>query len=419
MDLILNRYRNLTVLLVAILAQLVLLAYQVKSNHEVRLIRVWAVTAVTPLARVLENGRSNTAAFFRDYFVLLDVREENKRLKTDLNRVQMENQHLRAELSTADRASALAIFQAQSPMKTVAAHIIGNTTDSSAKAVLIDRGAPSGIQKGMAVITPDGIVGKVTSVYPTASYVLLVTDPTFAAGVISQRSRVHGVLKGQGSSSVIVDYVQNEESVDPGDMFYTAGDDGIFPKGLPAGTVSAVRPGKVRKDIFLTPTGFQNGLEEVLIIVEGVHLPIPDLAPVKQSTFIQPPPTVEDSTSGAINPSKGIGATDLDRLTEQYKNISAKQKHTMGERGAGAPNFNLEDPPAKPASLKPDAPKPDVAKPASPKPDAPKADAPKPASPKPDAPKADAPKPASPKPDPPKPDAPKPDSIAPPPPPRP
>ena len=75
MDLILNRYRNLTVLLVAILVQLVLLAYQVKSNQEVRLIRVWAVTAVTPLARVLENGRSGTSAFFKDYFVLLDVRE--------------------------------------------------------------------------------------------------------------------------------------------------------------------------------------------------------------------------------------------------------------------------------------------------------------------------------------------------------
>src|ERR1700689_2899671 len=99
MDLILNRYRNLTALVAAILIQLVLLAYQVKSNQEVRLIRVWAVTAVTPLARVLEGGRSGMDAFFRDYFVLLDVREENKHLKTDLNRFQLENQRLRAELS--------------------------------------------------------------------------------------------------------------------------------------------------------------------------------------------------------------------------------------------------------------------------------------------------------------------------------
>src|SRR5271170_3077982 len=180
MEFLLNRFRNLTVLLLAILAQLVLLAYQVKSNQEVRLIRVWAVTAVTPLARAIEIGRSSAARFFSDYFVLLDVREENKRLKSEVDRVQMDNQFLRTQLSTADRARSLAIFQTQSPSKTIAAHIIGNTTDQGAKAVMVDRGSNSGIEKGMAVITPDGIVGKVSSVYPFSSFVLLITDPTFA-----------------------------------------------------------------------------------------------------------------------------------------------------------------------------------------------------------------------------------------------
>ena len=72
--------------------------------------------------------------------MLLDVREENKRIKTDLDRIQMENQYLRAELSTADRARSLAIFQPHSPSKTVAAHIIGNTTGTGAKVVIVDRG---------------------------------------------------------------------------------------------------------------------------------------------------------------------------------------------------------------------------------------------------------------------------------------
>src|ERR1700722_14656174 len=116
MDLILNRYRNLTALVAAILVQLVLLAYQVKSNQEVRLIRVWAITAVTPLARLLEGGRSGTANFFKDYFVLLDVREENKRLQTDLNRAELENQVLRAQVDTAESGRALAVFQEQSGM---------------------------------------------------------------------------------------------------------------------------------------------------------------------------------------------------------------------------------------------------------------------------------------------------------------
>ncbi len=222
--------------------------------------------------------------------MLLDVREQNKRLQTDLNRVQLENQVLRSQLDTADRAKALSVFQEQSQMKTMAARVIGNSPGSNGRVVLIDRGTGSGIQPGMAVITPDGIVGKIVSSYPTASSLLLITDPAFAAGVLSQKNRVHGTLKGTGNSNAIVDYVQNEQNVEVGEWFYTAGDDRIFPKGLPAGTVTAVRPGRSVKEIFLSPSGLQNGLEDVLVILQGDHKPIPDLPPPNQSVHLQPLP---------------------------------------------------------------------------------------------------------------------------------
>jgi len=376
MDLILNRYRNLTALVAAILVQLVLLAYQVKSNQEVRLIRVWAVSAVTPLARLLEGGRSGSVNFFRDYFVLLDVREQNKRLQTDLNRVQLENQVLRSELDTAERGKALSVFQEQSGMKTVAARIIGNSPGSNGRVVLIDRGTGSGIQPGMAVITPDGIVGKIVSSYPTASNLLLITDPAFAAGVLSQKNRVHGTLKGTGNSNVIVDYVQNEQNVEVGEWFYTAGDDRIFPKGLLAGTVTAVRPGRTVKEIFLSPSGLQHGLEDVLVILEGDHKPIPDLPPPNQTVHLQPLPPAEGGTGlagdptnaaspSANNPSNnasnnnGGAQTDLDREVQRTRRIGEDQKHVFGERGRGAPDFNkipdnkVPDPGARPASASP------------------------------------------------------------------
>ena len=363
MESFLNRYRNLAVLLLAILAQLVLLAYQVKSNQQARVIRVWAVTAVTPLASAIEAARSSLSHFFSDYFVLLDVREENQRLKRDLDRTQMDNQYLRAELSTADRARSLAIFQTQSPSKTTAAHVIGNTTDSGAKVVIVDRGSGSGIEKGMAVITPDGIVGKVDSVYPTASFVLLITDPTFAAGVVSQINRVHGTLKGQGYGAVKVDYVQNEEKLDQGEWFYTSGDDRIFPKGLPVGQATAVRPGKALKEIYVTPSGMQNGLEDVLIVIEGVHAPIPDVHSTSQPMhLLEPPPAESDGTVTPASAETGL-STDADRLLERYRRIGEAQKHAYGERGSGAPNYNLSlENAAKPL---PDTakPLPDAAKP--------------------------------------------------------
>ena len=121
MEFLLTRYRNLSVLLVAILAQLALLAYQIKSNQDVRLIRVWAVTAITPVARIIEGGRSGASHFFHDYFVLLGVREEVRNLKSELQKAEMDNQDLRAQLSSAESAKALSIFQASSRSQTLAA----------------------------------------------------------------------------------------------------------------------------------------------------------------------------------------------------------------------------------------------------------------------------------------------------------
>jgi rod shape-determining protein MreC len=363
MEFLLNRFRNLTVLLLAILAQLILLAYQVRSNGEVRLIRVWAVTAVTPITRVIEGGRANVSRFFSDYFVLLDVREENKRLKRELERLSMENQYQRTELDTADRAGALRIFQQRSQSKTVAARIINNTTDSGSAVVYVDRGSTSGVQKGMAVITPYGIVGKVVNVYPGASMVLEITQPNFAAGVISQKHRVHGTLKGQGRALVIIDDVQNEQNIDQDEWFYTSGEDGIFPKGHPVGQVATVRAGKSRKEIFLTPSGFQNGLEEVLIIIDAVHGLIPDTPPTSQSVYLLAPPP---DTVVAPAPSLPGPVSDADRVLERYRKIGEVEKHVYGERGAGAPDYNVNPDtkspetgksstgaPAAPAPLKP------------------------------------------------------------------
>lgn len=352
MESFLSRYRNLAVLLVVIVAQLLLLAYQVKGNQDERLVRSWAVTAVTPLAKVIEGVRSGTIGFFSDYFVLLDVRDENKRMKAELGRLKMENQFLKTELSTADRARALLAFQSQSPSRTIAARIIGDGTGVNSKVVFVDRGTSSGVQKGMAVITPDGIVGKVIAAYPVASQVLLITDPTFAAGVISQKNRVHGTLKGQGRGTCLIDYVQNEEKVDVGEWFYTSGDDLIFPKGLPVGQANIVRSGKTFKEIYLVPSGIQNGLEEVLIVLNGVHQAIPEASSGAPGIhLLAPPPAAGDPQAAGAS---GL-STDADRLIDRYRKIGEVEHHPYGE-GYSIPNFNVNPDAVKPAPKPPPAP---------------------------------------------------------------
>ena len=349
MEYLISRYRNLTVLLIVIVGQLLLLAYQVKSSQDVRLIRVWSVTAVTPLAKVLEAVRRNTIGVVEDYFVLINVRDQNRRLLEENGRLKMDNQFLKAELETADRARALSAFQSRTPSKTIPARIIGTGTGTNARVVFVDQGSRQGIMRGMAVVTPDGIVGKVLASYPTASQVLLITDQTFGAGVVSDKNRVHGTLKGLGQSKCIVQYVQNEEKVEVGEAFYTSGDDRVFPKGLPVGKVTVVRDGKEFKEIFVVPSGFQQGLEEVLIVLEGVHQPLPDAkdAPAP-GYYIQPlPPDVSKAPAAGTPPGESKTAilqTDADRIRDRYKALGAAQKHTFGEGlpGSKPPDFNLE-----------------------------------------------------------------------------
>jgi rod shape-determining protein MreC len=331
---LLNRYRNITVLLLVIMAQLVLLAVSAKNDQDVRFIRIWTVTAVTPVARIVEGLRGGGTGFLHNYILLHDTNQENQRLRSELDRMKMENVFLKNELNTADRAKALQVFQQHTPSRTVAATIIATGAGSSSKVVFVDRGTVSGVQRGMAVVTPDGIVGKVIAAYPTASQVLLITDPDFAAGVVTQKSQVHGTLKGQGTPQCKVDYVAFEEKVEPGEWVYTSGDDRIFPRGFPVGIIKAVRPGQPFKEILVEPSGLQRGLvEDVLILIEGVHQPIPEAPPGMQPIYIAAPPPGSDSTPATAAPS--ATGTEADRLRAQYQALGEEQKHTYGENPPG------------------------------------------------------------------------------------
>jgi rod shape-determining protein MreC len=364
METLLNRYRNITVLLLVIFAQLILLAYQVKNDSDVRLIRVWAVTAVTPLARTIEGARGGTEGFLQNYVFLRDTHAENGRIRAELGRLKLENQFLKTELATADRAKALQAFEQRSLSRMIAARVTATATGASASAVFVDRGSSAGVEKGMGVVTPDGIVGKVLAAYPTASLVLLATDPSFAAGVVSQKNHVRGILKGVGHGTCRVDYVQNEEKVESGEWFYTSGDDRIFPKGMPVGQVTAARPGSPFQEISVDPAGLANGVEEVLIVLQGVHQEIPDLKTASQAVYVGPPPPAgpndtqpasaqDASNRGANNPP--ALATDADKIRGHYKDVADAQNHKFGDNPPGSKpvdfNFQLK-PGDKPAAAK-------------------------------------------------------------------
>ena len=375
MESILYRYRNITVLLVAIFAQIVLLAWQVRNDSDIPLVRVWAVTAVTPVASGIETVRNGTTGFFSSYFELKNARQQSSQLKAEVDRLRIENQLLKNDLDSAQRASELAGFQKRTLSKMLGARVIGSTPGANSRSLLIDRGSASGVRRGMAVVVPDGIVGRVLTVFPLASQVLSVTDPGFAAGVESQKNHVHGVLKGVGNSVARVDYVATGQKVEVGEMFYTSGEDRIFPKGLPVGKVTSVQEGSNFQDIIVEPTGAESAAEEVLVILDPVHQAIPDAPPAESAVFLAPDvapenppaPASPDAPAPQTNSLAPNAMTTAGKLMDQYKKIGDAQKHVYGEGLPGSipPNFNLKVPGVNaPADAAPPAAAPPV-KPAS------------------------------------------------------
>jgi rod shape-determining protein MreC len=273
MESVLSRYRNLIILVGVLFLQVLGLATQVKSSgndeEHTRLIRVWVVGAISPLERGVvwfQNGAGN---LWHNYFYLRGVRAENRQLKEQIEQMRLEQVRLTEDAAQARRLQTLLAFKEQFISRTVAAQVIGSSGSDMSRIVYIDKGENAGIRRDMAVITADGIVGKVLLVYPSVAQVLLINDQSSGVGAILEKTRLQGVLRGTGRGEIALERVMSDEQVPAGETVLTSGGDQIFPKGLPVGTVSEVGSGK---DLFLNikikPAANLSKLEEVLVLVE-------------------------------------------------------------------------------------------------------------------------------------------------------
>jgi rod shape-determining protein MreC len=274
MESVLSRYRNLVILVGVLFLQVLGLAVQVKKGNDLentRLIRIWAVSAITPFERALVGVQNSASNVWHNYFYLRGVRTENRQLKEQIEQMRLEQVRLSEDAAQAHRLQALLAFKEQFVAKTVAAQVIGSSGSDLSRIVSIDKGWDDGVRPDMAVITADGVVGKVLQVYktPSVSQVLLINDQSSGVGVILEKSRLQGVLRGTPSGEVTLERVMSDEQVGPGEAVLTSGGDQIFPKGLPVGTVTRVGKGR---DLFLSirvkPAAELSKVEEVLVLVE-------------------------------------------------------------------------------------------------------------------------------------------------------
>jgi rod shape-determining protein MreC len=272
MENLLSRYRNVSILVTVLFAQLLGLAVQVRRSQDQesgRLIRVWAVGAITPFEKAIVWMQNDSRNVWRNYLYLRGVRQENRDLKDELDRLRLEHVRLKEDAAQARRLQALLGFKEQFISKTLAAQVIGSSGSPQSRSVFIDKGSNDGVKTGMPVITSDGVVGKVTLTYSSTAQVLLIDDQSSGVGAILEASRLQGVLRGKPNGDVVLEKIMSDEQVQPGDKVLTSGGDLVFPKGLAVGTVAKVTRSA---DSFLTirikPSANLSKLEEVLVITQ-------------------------------------------------------------------------------------------------------------------------------------------------------
>jgi rod shape-determining protein MreC len=278
------RYRNLLVLLVILVAQIIGLAVQVRrtaAGHVsldpqdgpgVRLIRMWADAVVTPPERMMHSTKLGTFSLWQNYLDLRHVSEQNQDLQKTIDRLRLEQAELLEDARQGQRLQALLDFQQKYIYKTVAAQAIGSSGSDQSRVFYLDKGSAEGLGRDMAVITPDGIVGKVREVFPHTAQVLVINDQTSGAGVILETTRIRGILRGNALGQPQIVGILADQRIQPGEKVFTAGGDLIFPRGLPVGVVQKVIRDPERDsfiDVIVQPAAHLDRLDEVLVITSA------------------------------------------------------------------------------------------------------------------------------------------------------
>src|SRR5271170_909938 len=280
-----TRFKNVLVLVAVLLAQTIGLAVQVRrpvdpttpDGSSVTLIRYWAVSTVTPLERFFHGLGYNLRHGWSNYIDLRHTRQENHDLQEQIARLRLEQAAFAEDAIQGHRLQALLDFQQHYVSTTVAAQVIGTSGNDLSRVLYIDKGAKDGLKTDQAVITPDGIVGKIRDVFPHTSQVLLINDQPSGAGVLLATTRIRAILRGSASGLIVINNLMPDARIKPGEQVLTSGGDQVYPRGLPVGTVESIKPDPDHQPytlIQLRPAANLNQLEEVLVIT-GTQAALP------------------------------------------------------------------------------------------------------------------------------------------------
>ena len=251
-----------------VVAQIVLISAQVTSKSGRPVLQAVAFGLVAEVQRLGAGAVDAVASTWRGYFDLRGIRDENARLRVQLAEAQIRLQQERALAQRSGELAALLDLRGRVPLETTAAEVVAAAATPDFRTITISKGTGAGLRPDMAVLSPEGVVGRVIVPSARAAKVQLLIDRNAAAGALLERTRAQGVVVGTGEDGLKLDYVLGSADVTVGDVVVTSGIDGIYPKGFVIGRVEFVeRSGNAYRDIRVKPAVDFTSLEDVLVVL--------------------------------------------------------------------------------------------------------------------------------------------------------
>ena len=257
-------------IILLLLFALVLMSLRAKQRGGVEFFDALLMEICSPFQKATTLVVKTVQGTFRQYVFLVNLEKENRMLKQEIAELQEENHRMKETKLTNERMRQLLQFREKYFPSMIGAEVIGQDPSSWFKSVTIDKGEGDGVKKGMAVISPAGVIGQILKTAPHYATVLLVTDYNSAIDSIVQRTRAKAIVEGKGENRCQLKYLLRADEAAVGDVVVTSGLGGNFPKGLMVGEIKKIdkRGHGVFQYAELAPSVDLTQLEEVFVIME-------------------------------------------------------------------------------------------------------------------------------------------------------
>jgi len=202
---------------------------------------------------------------------------ENQRLRKEIGLIRRQLFEAEELYLENIRLRELLDFKAKSVYSLTAASVIGYDPTNLSSIIILNKGKQQGIKKDAAVITNDGLVGRIIEVGKHTSQVLLINDINSGVAAFIQRSRQKGLVSGTLGRELILQYLPARADVQISDLVITSGLSGLYPKGILIGKVKEVREEEIPGEIFVVvqPSAELSKLEEVLVVLSPLEISQP------------------------------------------------------------------------------------------------------------------------------------------------